>query len=108
MWRNAPGAVLLGIAVTACAADPNASGRDSAGWLSCRAWRTLSSDADVLNDAEFRGRLQQLEAQARYASTPGFAVAVRSVLRASTRGNVAAAKADIEFVTRTCLAPEMR
>jgi hypothetical protein len=119
MAKNLPRgevALLLGIALIAiggmawrsAATSSPESPRDSVGWMTCREWRQLIADADILTTAEFRSRLQAIEGRARYATTDGLAEAVRRTLQASTKDDVTAAQGDIHFVTRTCSAPELR
>lgn len=78
--------------LTACgdisSSSDNPTVGDSSARLACRDFYDVAGEADLLNDAELRERIQGIWDYAEISETPGIASAARDILQTVTDGDI--------------------
>lgn len=80
---------IIGFVVYACAGGGGDEDRygDASARFACSHYRNIANEASTLTDAELRGKLQEVDRDAKVSETPGIASQSRTMLEAITAGN---------------------
>ena len=92
------------VLLTACGEttqDDPGSG-DASAQLACRDFYDVAAEADLMNDAELRGRLQDLWNTAEISATPGIAESARAMLETVTSGDIDAFEGAVGDMEAAC------